>query len=49
MGWWGFYVILAMESAGIGGIVGEVMIKQVYGRTKVQISAGQGPVAERKS
>ena len=26
MGWWGFYVILAMESAGVGGIVGEVMI-----------------------
>jgi hypothetical protein len=26
MGWWGFFVILAMESAGIGGIVGEVMI-----------------------
>ena len=34
MGWWGLYVILAMESAGIGGIVGEVMIKSVYGRTK---------------
>jgi len=34
MGWWGLYVILAMESAGIGGIVGEVMIKSVYGRSK---------------
>ena len=34
MGWWGLYVILAMESAGIGGIIGEVMIKSVYGRTK---------------
>jgi hypothetical protein len=33
MGWWGFYVILAMESAGVGGIVGEVMIKKVYGRS----------------
>lgn len=33
MGWWGFFVILAMESAGIGGIVGEVMIKNVYGRS----------------
>ena len=33
VGWWGLYVILAMESAGIGGIVGEVMIKSVYGRS----------------
>lgn len=33
MGWWGFYVILAMESAGIGGILGEVLIKHVYGRS----------------
>jgi hypothetical protein len=34
LGWWGFFVILAMESAGIGGIVGEVMIKNVYGRSE---------------
>lgn len=33
MGWWGLYVILAMESAGIGGIAGEVMKKNIYGRT----------------
>ena len=33
IGWWGLYVILAMESAGIGGILGEVMIKKVYGRS----------------
>ncbi len=33
MGWWGLYVILAMESAGIGGILGEVMIKNIYGRS----------------
>jgi hypothetical protein len=33
MGWWGFYVILAVESAGIGGIVGEVMVKKTYGRS----------------
>ncbi len=41
MGWWGLYVILAMESAGIGGIVGEVMKKNVYGRTAKAIVAGQ--------
>jgi hypothetical protein len=32
LGWWGFFVILAMESSGIGGIIGEVLIKKVYGR-----------------
>ncbi len=47
MGWWGFYVILAMEAAGIGGIVGEVMIKRVYGRSKMNSSAGKQSVAER--
>lgn len=41
MGWWGLYVILAMESAGIGGIVGEVMKKNIYGRTTKAIVAGQ--------
>lgn len=39
LGWWGFFVILAMESAGIGGIVGEVMIKNVYGRSSKVIPA----------
>jgi hypothetical protein len=33
MGWWGLYVILAVESAAIGGIIGEVMIKGTYGRS----------------
>jgi hypothetical protein len=33
LGWWGFFVILAMESSGIGGILGEVLIKNVYGRS----------------
>lgn len=43
MGWWGLYVILAMESAAIGGILGEVMIKHVYGR-----SQPASPVLERE-
>jgi hypothetical protein len=33
MGWWAFFVILAVESAVIGGVAGEIMIKRVYGRT----------------
>jgi hypothetical protein len=49
MGWWGLYVILAMESAGIGGIVGEVMIKNVYGRSrKVLPDEAEQPVTARE-
>lgn len=36
MGWWGFFVILAVECAAIGGVLGEIMIKQIYGRTEPQ-------------
>ena len=32
MGWWGFFVILAIESAAFGGVAGEIMIKKTYGR-----------------
>ena len=32
MGWWGFFVIIAIESAAIGGVAGEIMIKRIYGR-----------------
>jgi hypothetical protein len=49
IGWWGLYVILAMESAGIGGIVGEVMIKNVYGRSRGNKPADkEQPVAAGK-
>ncbi len=41
LGWWGFYVILAMEASGIGGILGEVLIKNVYGRSAGTIQAGK--------
>ena len=34
IGWWGFYVILVVESAGIGGVIGEVMVKRTYGRSR---------------
>jgi hypothetical protein len=33
LGWWGFFVILAIECAAIGGVVGEVVIKRIYGRS----------------
>jgi hypothetical protein len=50
LGWWGFFVILAMESAGIGGIVGEVMIKNVYGRSnKIMPTDREQSVATRES
>ncbi len=33
MGWWGFIVILAIEAAAVGGVLGETMIKRIYGRS----------------
>ncbi len=33
MGWWGFFVIVAMEVSMIGGIIGEIAIKRIYGRS----------------
>jgi hypothetical protein len=48
MGWWGFYVILAMEAAGIGGIVGEVMMKNVYGRSSGIAADGERSVASTR-
>ena len=36
LGWWGFYVILAIEAAAVGGVIGEVMIKRTYGRSAPQ-------------
>lgn len=33
MGWWGFFVILAIEASAFGGILGEIMMKSTYGRS----------------
>ncbi len=33
MGYWGFFVILTVEAAAIGGIMGEIMNKRTYGRS----------------
>ncbi|MBI3901489.1 MAG: hypothetical protein HY306_00865 [Nitrosomonadales bacterium] len=33
IGWWGFFVILAVEASAFGGIMGEIMMKSVYGRS----------------
>lgn len=32
-GWYIFFIILAVESAAIGGAFGEILVKRVYGRT----------------
>jgi hypothetical protein len=37
MGWWGFFVILAVESAAIGGVIGEILIKRTYGRKPIHL------------
>jgi hypothetical protein len=33
LGWWGFFVILVIEAAAFGGIMGEIMVKGTYGRS----------------
>lgn len=48
LGWWGFFVILTMESSWIGGIIGEVMIKKVYGRSSLE-AKDTSPVSGDKS
>jgi hypothetical protein len=32
LGWWGFFVIIVMEAAAFGGILGEIFIKRIYRR-----------------
>ena len=32
LGFWGFVVIVVIECAAIGGVLGEVMVKKIYGR-----------------
>lgn len=41
MGWWMFFVILAMESAMFGGVFGEIAIKRVYGRSKTRLPTAE--------
>jgi hypothetical protein len=36
IGWWGFYLILTIEAAAIGGVIGEVVVKRTYGRSAPQ-------------
>ena len=33
MGYWGFFVILTMEAAAFGGIMGEIAVRGTYGRS----------------
>lgn len=33
MGFWGFVVIMVLEAGVIGGVLGEIMFKKIYGRT----------------
>jgi hypothetical protein len=47
IGWWGFYLILALESAAVGGVIGEVVIKRTYGRSAPQKTAAPTPPNRR--
>jgi hypothetical protein len=53
MGWWGFFVILAVESAAIGGVMGEILIKRTYGRKPIHLEyqerAAKAHKAQEKS
>ena len=45
LGWWAFMVIVVVEAAVIGGVLGEVLIKKTYGRsTLLQMQKKKQPV-----
>lgn len=46
-GWWGFYLILAVEAAAVGGVIGEVVIKRTYGRSAPHKAAAPIPPIRR--
>ena len=46
-GWWGFYLILAIEAAAVGGVIGEVVIKRTYGRSAPHKAAAPIPPIRR--
>lgn len=37
LGYWGFIVIVAIECAAVGGVLGEVWVKKTYGRVPPEI------------
>ncbi len=46
-GWWGFYLMLAIEAAAVGGVIGEVVIKRTYGRSAPRKPAEPVPPIRR--
>ncbi len=48
IGWWGFFVILAVEASAIGGVLGEVMVKRTYGRSPAGTYVAKGAAAQAK-
>jgi len=47
LGWWGFYLLLAIEAAAVGGVIGEVVIKRTYGRSVPRKSTEPVPPIRR--
>lgn len=43
LGWWGFFVILAVEVAMIGGVIGEVSVRRIYGRSEKPLHKDDEP------
>ena len=46
---WCFFVILAVEAAAFGGVLGEVFIKRIYTRSAEARAADQIPAPPRKA
>jgi len=47
VGWWGFYLILTLEAAAIGGVIGEVVVKRTYGRSTSKKTVEQARPIQR--
>jgi hypothetical protein len=48
-GWWGFFVVLAIESGMIGGVFGEIFIKRIYSRPDAARAVGRGPAPRSRA
>jgi hypothetical protein len=47
IGWWGFFLILTVEFCAVGGVIGEVMVKRTYGRSRPNKAVEQAGPARR--
>jgi hypothetical protein len=48
-GWWGFFVVLAIESGMIGGVLGEVFLRRIYSRPDAARAAERIPAPRSRA